>query len=264
MDEPTAVLAPQEIDELFRTLRSMAADGRSVVFISHKLGEVLAIADRITVMRRGRVTAAGPAAGGTRRRADLARLMVGRDVLEIHRADAARARRRASSRSSDVDGRERPRAAGPARRRRSTVRAGEIVGHRRRRRQRPERAGRGHHRPAAVPRAAIRIDGEDGRQPAGRPRDPARRRPRPRGPDRGRQRAEPVGRRQPDHEALPRRRRSPAAGSSTTAAARALAEELQGRVRDRRAVDRHRGPAAVRRQPPAADPRPRDRVRARA
>jgi simple sugar transport system ATP-binding protein len=53
MDEPTAVLAPQEVDELFRTLRSMTADGRSVVFISHKLGEVLAIADRITVMRRG-------------------------------------------------------------------------------------------------------------------------------------------------------------------------------------------------------------------
>ncbi len=54
MDEPTAVLAPQEIDELFRTLRSMTADGRSIVFISHKLGEVMAIADRITVMRRGR------------------------------------------------------------------------------------------------------------------------------------------------------------------------------------------------------------------
>ena len=51
MDEPTAVLAPQEVDELFATLRSMTADGRSVVFISHKLGEVLAIADRITVMR---------------------------------------------------------------------------------------------------------------------------------------------------------------------------------------------------------------------
>ena len=81
MDEPTAVLAPQEIDDLFRTLRSMAADGRSIVFISHKLGEVMAIADRITVMRRGRVTAAGitPAETST---TDLARRMVGRDVLE--------------------------------------------------------------------------------------------------------------------------------------------------------------------------------------
>jgi ABC-type uncharacterized transport system ATPase subunit len=82
MDEPTAVLAPQEADDLFATLRSMTAEGRSVVFISHKLGEVLAIADRITVMRRGRVTAAGlPAAGATK--ADLARLMVGRSVLEL-------------------------------------------------------------------------------------------------------------------------------------------------------------------------------------
>jgi simple sugar transport system ATP-binding protein len=80
MDEPTAVLAPQEIDELFRTLRSMTADGRSIVFISHKLGEVMAIADRITVMRRGKVTAAGIAAADTSR-GDLARRMVGRDII---------------------------------------------------------------------------------------------------------------------------------------------------------------------------------------
>jgi simple sugar transport system ATP-binding protein len=81
MDEPTAVLAPQEIDELFRTLRAMTGAGRSVAFISHKLNEVLAIADRITVIRRGKVTAAGiPAAGATR--ADLARRMIGREVIE--------------------------------------------------------------------------------------------------------------------------------------------------------------------------------------
>ena len=81
MDEPTAVLAPQEIDELFKTLRGMTALGQSVIFISHKLDEVLAIADRITVMRRGRVTAGGlPAAGMTKRQ--LAGLMVGREVLE--------------------------------------------------------------------------------------------------------------------------------------------------------------------------------------
>jgi simple sugar transport system ATP-binding protein len=60
----------------------MVADGRSVVFISHKLGEVLAIADRITVMRNGRVTAAGRSPVGATR-SDLARLMVGRSVLEI-------------------------------------------------------------------------------------------------------------------------------------------------------------------------------------
>src|SRR5258707_3274811 len=59
----------------------MAADGRSVVFISHKLGEVMAIADRITVMRRGKVTAAGIAVADTSR-TDLARRMVGREVLE--------------------------------------------------------------------------------------------------------------------------------------------------------------------------------------
>ena len=81
MDEPTAVLAPQEVEELFRTLRAMTAAGRSVVFISHKLTEVLAIADRITVMRRGRVTAGGVRAADTNR-TDLARLMVGREVLE--------------------------------------------------------------------------------------------------------------------------------------------------------------------------------------
>jgi simple sugar transport system ATP-binding protein len=83
MDEPTAVLAPQEAEDLFRTLRAMTDAGRSVVFISHKLTEVLAIADRVTVMRRGRVTAAGqPAAGATKH--DLARLMVGRDIAGLY------------------------------------------------------------------------------------------------------------------------------------------------------------------------------------
>jgi len=81
LDEPTAVLAPQEIADLFTTLRSMVSTGTSVVFISHKLGEVLSIADRITVMRAGRVTAAGIDPKGVTR-ADLARLMVGRPVLE--------------------------------------------------------------------------------------------------------------------------------------------------------------------------------------
>jgi general nucleoside transport system ATP-binding protein len=81
LDEPTAVLAPQETAELFATLRSMVEAGRSIVFISHKLGEVLAIADRITVMRAGKVTAAG-IDPKTVTRADLAKLMVGRSVLE--------------------------------------------------------------------------------------------------------------------------------------------------------------------------------------
>ena len=118
MDEPTAVLAPQEIEELFRTLRTMTGAGRSVVFISHKLTEVLAIADRITVMRRGRVTAAGiPAAGATQ--ADLARLMVGRELLELLRADAVRARRGPAV-GARRRGRQRPRACRPSAASRST------------------------------------------------------------------------------------------------------------------------------------------------
>jgi simple sugar transport system ATP-binding protein len=80
MDEPTAVLAPQEIDSLFDTLRSMLKEGKSVIFISHKLQEVMAIADRVTVMSKGKVTAAGILTQQTNRQ-ELARLMVGRDVV---------------------------------------------------------------------------------------------------------------------------------------------------------------------------------------
>jgi general nucleoside transport system ATP-binding protein len=80
MDEPTAVLAPQEIEILFDTLRSMIAQGKSVIFISHKLQEVTAIADRVSVLRRGVATASGVSAKGVSRQ-ELARLMVGRDVV---------------------------------------------------------------------------------------------------------------------------------------------------------------------------------------
>jgi general nucleoside transport system ATP-binding protein len=80
MDEPTAVLAPQEIEGLFVTLRSMVARGKSIIFISHKLNEVTSIADRITVLRRGKVTAGGISAKGVTTQ-DLAKLMVGRLVL---------------------------------------------------------------------------------------------------------------------------------------------------------------------------------------
>jgi len=80
MDEPTAVLTPQEVDALFYTLRDMTAKGHSIVFISHKLDEVVSIADHVTVMRRGKVTAAGaPSKGMTK--PQLAKLMVGREVL---------------------------------------------------------------------------------------------------------------------------------------------------------------------------------------
>jgi simple sugar transport system ATP-binding protein len=80
MDELTAVLAPQEIEGLFQTLRSMIAQGKSVIFISHKLQEVTAIADRVTVLRRGKVTASGVSTKGVTRQ-ELARLMVGREVV---------------------------------------------------------------------------------------------------------------------------------------------------------------------------------------
>ncbi len=80
MDEPTAVLAPSEIEALFGTLRTMASEGKSIIFISHKLNEVMGISDRVTVLRRGKVTAAGLAVKDVTK-TDLARLMVGRDVV---------------------------------------------------------------------------------------------------------------------------------------------------------------------------------------
>jgi len=79
LDEPTAVLTPQEADALFVVLRSMVAEGRTVIFISHKLDEVMAVADRITVLRAGKTVSTIECATTTTR--DLARLMVGRDVV---------------------------------------------------------------------------------------------------------------------------------------------------------------------------------------
>ena len=78
LDEPTAVLTPQEADVLFETLREMASEGRTVIFISHKLHEVKAVADRVTVLRSGRTIATVPTADATPR--SLASLMVGREV----------------------------------------------------------------------------------------------------------------------------------------------------------------------------------------
>jgi len=79
LDEPTAVLTPQEAQELFAIIRSLQADGKSIIFITHKLNEVLEIADRITVLRRGKVIETVPREGATE--ASLARAMVGREVL---------------------------------------------------------------------------------------------------------------------------------------------------------------------------------------
>src|SRR5689334_24386459 len=79
LDEPTAVLTPQEAEELFTVIESLKTQGKSVVFISHKLNEVLAIADRISVLRRGQLVETRPKGDATEE--DLARAMVGRDVL---------------------------------------------------------------------------------------------------------------------------------------------------------------------------------------
>jgi simple sugar transport system ATP-binding protein len=79
LDEPTAVLTPQEAQELFEIIRALKSQGKSIIFISHKLNEVLEIADRITTLRRGKVVATVDAAGATEE--GLARMMVGREVL---------------------------------------------------------------------------------------------------------------------------------------------------------------------------------------
>ena len=89
LDEPTAVLTAQEIAELFRVLRALTAEGVSVIFISHKLREVLEIADRVTVLRRGKKIDTVSTEGATE--ASLAKLMVGRDVLFRIAKDAAHA-----------------------------------------------------------------------------------------------------------------------------------------------------------------------------
>ena len=79
LDEPTAVLTPQEADELFVVLRELVAQGTSVIFISHKLREVLSIADRIVVLRRGQVVGETTPAEATPQ--SLAEMMVGRSVI---------------------------------------------------------------------------------------------------------------------------------------------------------------------------------------
>jgi ABC-type uncharacterized transport system ATPase subunit len=79
LDEPTAVLTPQEAQELFQIVNELKAQGKSIVFISHKLNEVLEIADRISVLRRGKLVETIPREGATE--AGLARSMVGREVL---------------------------------------------------------------------------------------------------------------------------------------------------------------------------------------
>lgn len=80
LDEPTAVLTPQEVDGLFEVIRQLIAEGKTVVFISHKLPEIREICDRCTILRRGKVTAAGLEISEIKDLNELARLMVGHEV----------------------------------------------------------------------------------------------------------------------------------------------------------------------------------------
>ena len=124
LDEPTAVLTPQEVAEFFAILRRMRDQGRTVVIITHKLSEVLAISDEITVMRDGRVV--GELKTRETNAAEIARLMVGRDVLlRVDKAPATPGEVLLSVRALSVTGPDRsPRLQGVS----FEVRAGEIVG----------------------------------------------------------------------------------------------------------------------------------------
>ena len=94
LDEPTSVLTPEEIEKLFSILNRMKEEGKAVVFITHKLGEVLEVADHITILRRGRVTASMPSSqidhNETKAKTELALKMVGKKVvLDVEKKPAA-------------------------------------------------------------------------------------------------------------------------------------------------------------------------------
>ena len=86
-DEPTAVLTPQEIEELMQIMRNLAAEGKSILFISHKLNEIMAVADRCSVLRKGKYIGTVDIKDTTRE--ELSRMMVGRDVeFVVHKEPA--------------------------------------------------------------------------------------------------------------------------------------------------------------------------------
>jgi len=124
LDEPTAVLTPQEVEEFFAILRGMRAQGKTIVIITHKLSEVLAISDEVTVMRDGQVV--GNVKTSETNAAELARMMVGREVLlRVEKPDAKAGAAVLSLRGLSVLGRDgSKRLDGIS----FEVRAGEIVG----------------------------------------------------------------------------------------------------------------------------------------
>ena len=196
LDEPTAVLTPQEARELFAIIAELKAQGTSIIFISHKLHEVLEVADRITVLRRGKTIDTVPAKGATEE--SLARMMVGREVLlRVDKAAAAPGDALLEVDDLQVfDDRGLEKVRGVS----FHVRAREILAHRRGGRERPDRADRRAHRPAAAlpgrivgrreGRAAQRDRAGDARRRRGaHPGGPAAPRPRARVLDRGEHRA---------------------------------------------------------------------------
>src|SRR6266576_2463816 len=124
LDEPTAVLAPQEVEEFFAILRGMREQGKTIVIITHKLSEVLAISDNVTVMRDGRVV--GDVKTSATNAAELARLMVGRDVLlRVEKPDAKPGASLISLHDFSIAGRDGTKRVDKVS---FEVRAGEIVG----------------------------------------------------------------------------------------------------------------------------------------
>lgn len=86
-DEPTAVLTPQEVDELMQIMKNLAAEGKSILFISHKLNEIMTVADRVTVLRKGKYVGTVEVKNTTKE--ELSRMMVGRDVdFVVQKEDA--------------------------------------------------------------------------------------------------------------------------------------------------------------------------------
>ena len=151
LDEPTAVLTPQEAQELFAIIRSLTAQGKSIIFITHKLNEVLEIADRITVLRRGKKIETMPRRGrdrGEPRAADGRPRGAAARREGARRSPASRCSRSRTCASYDDRGIEKVRGVS------FEVRGGRDRRHRRRRRQRPDRADRRDHRAAAGRRAA--------------------------------------------------------------------------------------------------------------
>ena len=123
LDEPTAVLSPQEVEEFFAILRRMKEQGKTIVIITHKLEEVLAISDEVTVMRDGRTV--GRVTTSETNAAELARMIVGRDVLlRVEKTDSNPAATVLEVSDLTVDSRHGRAVKGVS----FTVRAGEIVG----------------------------------------------------------------------------------------------------------------------------------------